>query len=98
MSDRENSWHLSKSVPVAMLLAIALNAGLTIRWGARVESAVETHENRLNRHETIIETMRGTANEQAVTLGRIEEVSLSTLRMVERLTRQIESATDGRAR
>lgn len=98
MTDRKESWHLSKSVPVALILAIAVQVGLTIRWGSKIEAAVETHEDRLDRHDAIIEAMRSTANSQAVTLGRIEETSQSTLRMVERLISKLENPPGDRPR
>jgi Tfp pilus assembly protein PilO len=71
--ESEQNWHLDKRVPIALLLAILLQAGGWIWWAASLNSRVDTVEDSIVRLESRNEALNKSTQEQAVQLGRIEE-------------------------
>ena len=70
MSD--NQWHLSKSVPISIVLGLVLQFAGVVWMFSQMDAAIQTNANRIERHEVQIENMRISSNLQAVQLGRIE--------------------------
>jgi len=66
------SWHLSKSVPVTFILAIIGQTVALVWYVSTLDAAVENNIRDIVRHETRIESLEKTVQAQAVTLARID--------------------------
>lgn len=89
-NDVSESWHLDKRVPVALITTILTQFALTIWLASAMASDISSLKLNDARQDTTIETLRTAANAQAVQLGRIEEISLSTQRSVDAIARRLE--------
>lgn len=69
----ENSWHLSKSVPVTLVLAIIAQTVALVWYISSLDSAVDTNSRDIIRNETRLESLETIVQSQAVTLGRMDE-------------------------
>ena len=68
----QESWHLSKSVPVTFILAIIGQTVALVWYVSTLDAAVENNIRDIVRHETRIESLEKTVQQQAVTLARID--------------------------
>lgn len=67
------SWHLSKSVPLTFIMAI-LGQTLALVWFvASLNSGIQINTRELVRHETRIQNLEISVQNQAVTMGRMDE-------------------------
>ena len=87
----DEPWHLDKRVPVALIVTIAMQTMLAIWWAAALSGDVAALQASDQRQDTRIEAMRDAAQQMAVQLGRIEEISINTQKAVEALGRQLEA-------
>jgi len=79
------SWHLSKSVPLSLIAAIAAQTLGMVWYITSLDSNVETNAREIARHEVRIQAIEKTAQDQAVMLARIDE-NLNAIRdIVERM-------------
>ena len=79
------SWHLSKSVPLSLIAAIAAQTLGMVWYISTLDSNVETNAREIARHEVRIQAIEKTAQDQAVMLARIDE-NLNAIRdIVERM-------------
>jgi len=72
MSDQE-SWHLSKSVPLTFILAVGVQTFLLVAYISNMNSAMEVNTRDIARHEIRLAALERTTQQQAITLGRIDE-------------------------
>ena len=82
------SWHLSKSVPVSLIIAIVLQTISLVWYVSSLDSAVKNNARDLVRQETRINTLEKTVQMQAVSLGRIDENIKAIRNLVERMAEQ----------
>lgn len=80
MSERDNQWHLSKSVPVTFILAIVAQTVALIWFVATLRNDVDVNRGSISRNLASIEqnneeiaNLRVVVQSQAVTLARIDE-------------------------
>ena len=90
----EQEWHLDKRVPVALILALVLQAGTFGWWGASIQARVDAMERDLSRLDRQVVTMADAAQVQAVQLGRIEEGISGMRRDIGRLLTVIERESE----
>ena len=88
MDEQENSWHLSKSIPITFLFAILLQTVALIWFVATLRNDVDTNKNSIKRLEEDSGRLESIVHSQAVTLGRIDENIKSIRDLVERSTIQ----------
>ena len=69
----EDNWHLSKSVPVTLVLAIIAQTVALVWYISSLDSAVDTNSRDIIRNETRLESLETIVQSQAVTLGRMDE-------------------------
>ncbi len=69
----DNSWHLSKSVPISFILAIVGQTVALVWYVSSLDNNIENNQRELIRHETRIEALEKIVQSQAVTLGRMDE-------------------------
>ena len=84
------SWHLSKSVPVTLIVAIVLQTISLVWYVSSLDSSVKNNARDLVRQETRINTLEKTVQSQAVSLGRIDENNKAIRNLVERMAEQAE--------
>ena len=84
----DNQWHLSKSVPITFILAIAAQTLALIWFVATLRNDVDVNESQILRHEVRIEAVEDIVQNQAVTLARIDENLKAIRELVERNVRQ----------
>lgn len=68
----QESWHLSKSVPITFIVAVVMQTIALVWYVSTLDASVENNTRDLVRHETRIDTLERTVQQQAVTLARID--------------------------
>jgi|TARA_R110000851_G_C12852388_1_gene542966 hypothetical protein len=81
----QDSWHLSKSVPITFIAAIVLQTVALVGYVSTLDAAVKSNSRDLVRQETRIRMVEQTVQMQAVSLGRIDENIKAIRNMVEKL-------------
>ena len=78
MPERE-SWHLSKGVPITLIIALLIQTSAIVWWAASMESNVEVNTRSIvsngegiEKLEVRVDLMRDESAKRAVQLGRIE--------------------------
>ena len=80
-----NNWHLSKSVPVSLILALVIQAAAIVWTVSQMQSSIEANANSIVRIEIRTEKLELAVQGQAVALARIDE-NIKAIRMsVERI-------------
>lgn len=83
----DTQWHVSKSIPLTVLIGLAVQAGAFVWYASAMQAQIDANEKSIVRLETDFAMLRSQSNAQAVQLGRIEEgikainAQLSTLTM-----------------
>ena len=81
----KNNWHLSKSVPVSLILALVIQAAAIVWTVSQMQSSIEANAMSIVRIETRTEKLELAVQGQAVALARIDE-NIKAIRMsVERI-------------
>lgn len=81
------SWHLSKSVPITFIFAIIMQTVALIWFVATLRNDVDNNRNDLIRLETRTEKVEDAVQNQAITLGRIDENLKSIKAILENMVR-----------
>lgn len=84
------SWHLSKSVPITFILAIVGQTVALVWYVSTLDAAVESNGRDIVRNETRIETLEKTVQQQAVTLARIDANLEAIRNIVEKMANRSE--------
>ncbi len=84
----EDNWHLSKSVPVTLVLAIVAQTVALVWYISSLDSAVDTNSRDIIRNETRLESLETIVQSQAVTLGRMDENIKAIRDSVEKMANQ----------
>ena len=87
MDNREDSWHLSKSVPISIILAILMQTIALVWYVSSLDSNVEANTREIARHELRLMELEKLTQSQAVMLGRIDENINSIRKSVEAMMR-----------
>ena len=85
----QESWHLSKSVPVTFILAIVGQTVALVWYVSTLDAAVENNIRDIVRHETRIESLEKTVQQQAVTLARIDANLEAIRNIVEQMAARV---------
>jgi hypothetical protein len=75
------NWHLSKSVPVTVIVTIVMQSLGLVWYVSTLDASVSTNAREIARHEVRIIEIEKTSQLQAVMLGRIDE-NIKAIRMV----------------
>ena len=79
MSDQE--WHLSRSVPISLIFAIACQTVALIWFVATLRNDVDANETEIVKLETRVTRLDDIVQSQAVTLGRMDE-NIKSIRII----------------
>jgi|TARA_R110000824_G_scaffold162229_1_gene337856 Tfp pilus assembly protein PilO len=90
MSTEPNSWHLSKSVPVTLIVALILQAAAIVWTVSQMQSSIEQNATNIVRLETRTEKIEMAVQSQAIALARIDENIKAIRESVEQIARQQE--------
>lgn len=70
---QEESWHLSKSIPLTLVFAIACQTVALIWFVSSLSNDIDSAKKELIRQETRITTLENIVQDQAVTMARMDE-------------------------
>ena len=79
----QDSWHLSKSIPLTFVLAILGQTIALVWFVADLNNDIEINTRELVRHETRLIALENIVQTQAVTMARIDENIKSIREMME---------------
>jgi len=85
------SWHLSKSVPVTLIIGLTLQAGGVVWMFSQMSSDIDNNSKRIERLDAQVEEISDTAQAQAVQLGRIETRLDALMEQSDRILRALEA-------
>lgn len=80
----QDSWHLSKSVPVTFIVAIIMQTAALVWYVSTLDSAIKQNAKDILRNETRLDSIESIVQSQAVTLGRMDENIKAIREMMER--------------
>lgn len=84
----QESWHLSKSVPITFIVAIVMQTVSLVWYVSTLDSSIKQNARDITKHEARIEALEKTVQSQAVTLGRIDENLKAIRDLVEQMARR----------
>ena len=84
----QESWHLSKSVPITFIVAIVMQTVALVWYVSTLDSSIKQNARDITKHEARIEALEKTVQSQAVTLGRIDETLKAIRDLVEQMARR----------
>ena len=79
----QDSWHLSKSIPLTFVLAIVGQTIALVWFVADLNNDIQTNTREIVRHETRLIALENIVQTQAVTMARIDENIKSIREMME---------------
>jgi len=74
-------WHLNKSIPLTFIMAILAQTVALVWFVSSLNSSIENNTRDLMRHEARINALEKVVQQQAVTMGRIDE-NIKSIRMM----------------
>jgi hypothetical protein len=84
----EQEWHLSRSVPISLIFAIACQTVALIWFVATLRNDVDINKTEIIKLETRTDKLEEIVQSQAVTLGRMDENIKSIRVILEGMARQ----------
>ena len=84
---KTQEWHLSKSIPLTFVLAILAQTVALVWFVSSLNSSIESNTRDLMRHEARINALEKVVQQQAVTMGRIDE-NIKSIRMMMEASRR----------
>ena len=73
MINKDTEWHLSKTVPVTLVIAIICQTVALVWYVSSLDNSVKNNSREILRHEVRINTLDRVVQSQALTLARIDE-------------------------
>lgn len=73
MINKDTEWHLSKSVPITLVVAIVCQTIALVWYVSSLDNSVKNNTKDLLRQEVRIERLETVVQGQALTLARIDE-------------------------
>ena len=73
MSNDDNEWQLSKSVPITFVVGIFLQTIALVWYVSSLDNSIQNNEKELLRQDTRLNIVEQTVQAQALTLARIDE-------------------------
>lgn len=84
----EQQWHLSKSVPISIIVGFIMQFAGFVWWTSQLDSRVEVNTSEIVRLEVRTDKLEEIVQSQAVTLGRMDENIKSIRVILEGMARQ----------
>lgn len=80
-------WHLSKSIPLTFVLAILAQTVALVWFVSSLNSSIDNNTRDIMRHEARINALEKVVQQQAVTMGRIDE-NIKSIRLMMEASRR----------
>jgi NhaP-type Na+/H+ or K+/H+ antiporter len=80
-------WHLSKSVPLSIIFAVVAQTVTLVWFIAGLNASIESNSRDLVRHETRIEALETSVQNQAIAVARMDENIQAIRSMLEQMAR-----------
>lgn len=81
MMDKDTEWHLSKTVPITLVVAIICQTVALVWYVSSLDNSVKNNAREILRHEVRIDTLDRVVQSQALTLARIDE-NIKSIRLM----------------
>jgi homoserine kinase len=81
MMDKDTEWHLSKTVPITLVVAIICQTVALVWYVSSLDNSVKNNAREILRHEVRIDTLDKVVQSQALTLARIDE-NIKSIRLM----------------
>jgi len=88
MSKKEDEWHLSKTVPITLVIAIVCQTIALVWYVSSLDNNVKNNTREILRQEVRIEGLEKIVQTQALTLARIDENIKSIRLMMEEMKKE----------
>lgn len=85
--NKDTEWHLSKTVPVTLVIAIICQTVALVWYVSSLDNSVKNNAREILRHEVRIDTLDKVVQSQALTLARIDE-NIKSIRIMMEDTRR----------
>ena len=85
--DKDTEWHLSKTVPVTLVIAIICQTVALVWYVSSLDNSVKNNAREILRHEVRIDTLDKVVQSRALTLARIDE-NIKSIRLMMEDTRR----------
>lgn len=85
--DKDTEWHLSKTVPITLVVAIICQTVALVWYVSSLDNSVKNNAREILRHEVRIDTLDKVVQSQALTLARIDE-NIKSIRLMMEDTRR----------
>lgn len=88
MEDPKDSWHLSKSVPISLIIALVFQAAAIVWTVSNMSSTIEQNSIEIVRLDARTSSLEKIVQEQAVAMARIDENIKAIRQYVEQMMKQ----------
>ncbi len=88
MSKKDDEWHLSKTVPITLVIAIVCQTIALVWYVSSLDNNVKNNTREILRQEVRIEGLEKIIQTQALTLARIDENIKSIRLMMEEMKKE----------
>jgi len=86
----QKDWHQSKLVPISIMIGMLIQSFAFVRYASQIESQVFANRDNILMVQAEAESIRTRSQTQEVALARIDQNSVYTREMVERILNSIE--------
>jgi cell division protein FtsB len=80
-------WHLSKSVPLSIIFAVVAQTVTLVWFIAGLNASIENNARDIVRHETRLESLETSVQNQAISVARMDENIQAIRQMLEQMAR-----------
>lgn len=80
-------WHLSKSVPLSIIFAVIAQTVTLVWFIAGLNASIDNNARDIVRHETRIESLETSVQNQAISVARMDENIQAIRQMLEQMAR-----------
>lgn len=80
-------WHLSKSVPLSIILGVIAQTVTLVWFIAGLTASIDRNSRDIIRHETRIESLETSVQNQAISVARMDENIQAIRQMLEQMAR-----------
>ena len=91
MAAQNESWHLSKSVPISLIVALIIQAGAIVWTVSNMSSTIDRNTMDIVRLDARTASLEKIVQDQAVAMARIDENIKAIRQYVEQMIKQQQS-------
>lgn len=88
METTSNNWHLSKSVPITLIVTLGIQAAAIVWSVSEMNSGIENNRDRILKVEVRTEKLEALVQDQAVLMARMDENIKAIRDIIERMAQK----------